>query len=88
MSCDCMKRIEKMLTEKMKEKYPNGDVVEEVAFVNKTLTFDDKGHTAVILGNPVLGKVRIGKAIRKFDTQIFPTYCPFCGKKIKEGGEE
>lgn len=87
MSCECMKRIEKMLTQKMKEKYPNGDVVEEVAFVNKTLTFDNEGHTSVILGNPVLGKVRIGKVIRKFDTQIFPTYCPFCGKKIEEGGE-
>ena len=88
MSCDCMKRIETMLTEKMKEKYPNGVVEKEVSFVNKTLTFDDEGHTSVILGNPVLGKVRMGKAIRKFDPQIFPTYCPFCGKKIKEGGEE
>lgn len=88
MSCDCMKRIEMMLTEKMKEKYPNGVVEKEVSFVNKTLTFDDKGHTSVILGNPVLGKVRIGGVIRKFDTQIFPTYCPFCGKKMTEGGEE
>ena len=88
MNCDCMKRIETMLTEKMKEKYPNGVVEKEVSFVNKTLTFDDKGHTSVMLGNPVLGKVRIGGVIRKFDTQIFPTYCPFCGKKMTEGGEE
>lgn len=88
MSCDCMKRIETMLTEKMKEKYPNGVVEKEVSFENKTLTFDDKGHTSVILGNPVLGKVRIGGVIRKFDTQILPTYCPFCGKKMTEGGEE
>lgn len=88
MSCDCMGRIEKMLTKKMVERYPGCEVVEEVAFINKTLTFDDEGHTDLILGNPVLGKVRIGKAVRKFNTQIFPTYCPFCGKKIKEGGEE
>lgn len=88
MSCDCMKRIEMMLTEKMKEKYPNGVVEKEVSFENKTLIFDDKGHTSVILGNPVLGKVRIGGVIRKFDTQILPTYCPFCGKKMTEGGEE
>lgn len=88
MNCDCMKRIETMLTEKMKEKYPNGVVEKEVSFVNKTLIFDDKGHTSVILGNPVLGKVRIGGVIRKFDTQILPTYCPFCGKKMTEGGEE
>lgn len=81
--CDCMERIEKLLTEKMMEKYPDGDVVEEVAFVNKTLTFDNKGHSSVILANPGLGKVRVGKAIRKFDTRVFPTYCPFCGKKIR-----
>lgn len=88
MNCDCIKRVETMLTEKMKEKYPNGVVEKEVSFVNKTLIFDDKGHTSVILGNPVLGKVRIGGVIRKFDTQILPTYCPFCGKKMTEGGEE
>lgn len=88
MSCDCIKRIEKMLNEKMAEKYPGGEVIDEVAFTNKALTFDNEGHTALVLGNPVLGRVRVGKAIRKFDTQVAPTYCPFCGKKVKEGGEE
>lgn len=88
MSCDCIERIEKMLNEKMAEKYPGGEVIDEVAFINKTITFDNEGHTALTLGNPVLGRVRVGKAIRKFDTQIYPNYCPFCGKKRKEGGEE
>lgn len=84
MSCDCINRIEKMLNEKMAERYPNGEVVDEVFFTNKLHTFGG----GVILGNPVLGKVRIGKSVRKFDTQVSPTYCPFCGKKIKEGGDE
>ena len=88
MSCDCIKRIEKMLNEKMAEKYPGGEVIGQVAFANKTLTFDKEGLPDLILGNPVLGWVRVGKAIRKFETQCFPTYCPFCGKKIKEGGDK
>lgn len=88
MSCNCIERIEKELTGKMAKKYPGAEVLEEVAFINKTLTFGNKGHTALILSNPVLGKVRVGKVVRKFDTQVFPTYCPFCGKKIKEEGEE
>lgn len=87
MSCDCIKRLETLLNEKMAEKYPGAEVIDKVAFVEKTITFDNEGHTAVILGNPVLGKVRVGKAVRKYETQILPTYCPFCGKKIKEGGE-
>ena len=84
MSCDCIKRIEKLLNEKMAERYPGCEVIDEVEFINKALTFDHEGHTSLILRNPVLGKVRVGKAIRKFDTEIFPTYCPFCGKKIKK----
>lgn len=87
MSCDCIDRIEKLLAEKMKEQYPKGEVIDEVAFVNKTYTSDAEGHAVLILSNPALGKVRIGKAVRKYNARLFPTYCPFCGKKIKEGGK-
>lgn len=87
MSCNCIERIEKKLNEKMIEEYPRGEVIDEVNFINKTLVFDH-GHSVLILGNPVIGRVRVGKAVRRFDTEVYPTYCPFCGKKIKEGGED
>lgn len=87
MSCDCISRLEKKLTEEMVKRYPDWEVEEKVKFTEKELILDSKG-AVVVLGNPVLGKVRRGKQIGKFETQILPQYCPFCGKKKTEGGEE
>ena len=86
MSCDCIKRLEGLLTEKMVEKFPNGEVVESVEFQNKTLVFNEDGTTSLILKNPTVGRVRIGKSIRKYDVSIFPGFCPYCGKPLKEEG--
>ena len=90
MSCDCIHRIEDMLTEKMKERFPDGVVIEPVEFQNKTLVFYlNSNKTGLILTNPVLGRVRIGKQTRKFDVHMYPKYCPYCGKPLdeEEGGE-
>ena len=90
MSCDCIHRIEDMLTEKMKERFPDGVVIEPVEFQNKTLVFySNSNKTGLILTNPVLGRVRIGKQTRKFDVNMYPKYCPYCGKPLdeEEGGE-
>lgn len=83
MSCDCIRTLEKKLTGIMVDRNPGCEVVENVTFQNRTWILDE-GVTRVILGNPVLGRFRKGKTIRKFDTQIMPTYCPFCGKRLKE----
>lgn len=85
MSCDCISRFESLLTEKMKEKFPEGEVIEPVEFQNKSLVFTGKG-TTIILKNPTIGKVRIGKSNRKFDVNLFPRYCPYCGKPLEEEG--
>ena len=89
MSCDCINRIEKQLLQKMVEKYPGYEVVEEPKFQNRTIILGDNA-LSLTLGNPVLGRVRKGKMIRKYDTQMLPSYCPFCGKKLreKEGGDQ
>ena len=85
MSCNCIRRIEDLLTEKMLEKYPEGEVIEPVEFQNKALVFSN-GSTLLILSNPTVGKVRIGKSNRKFDVQMFPKFCPYCGKPLEEEG--
>lgn len=83
MSCDCIERLEGLLTEKMLEKFPNAEVVNNVEFQNKTLIFhEDK--TELILTNPTIGKVRVGKSVRKYDVSMYPKFCPYCGKPLFE----
>lgn len=86
MSCDCIKRLEGVLTEKMKEAYPNGEVKEPVEFQNKSLVFGADGKTMVILTNQSIGKVVVGKTIKKYTVSILPKYCPYCGKLLEEKG--
>lgn len=83
MSCNCIKELENKLTKIMADRNPGCEIVEDVSFLYKSWILGDE-CTTLVLANPVLGRYRKGKAIRKFDTQMMPTYCPFCGKKIKE----
>ena len=83
MECGCITRIEEELTKRMMAEFPYGEVTSKVEFQNKTMLFKP-GRLEMVLGNPVLGKVRKGKKTRKFDMQVMPTYCPFCGKKLRE----
>ena len=83
MECRCIKRIEEELTKRMMEEFPYGEVISKVEFQNKTMLFMP-GRMEMVLANPVLGKVRIGKKTRKFAVQMMPKYCPFCGKKQRE----
>ena len=88
MSCDCINRIEKDLLQKMTEQYPGYEVVEEPKFENRTIIIGDK-DISMIIGNPVIGRVRKGKTIRIYKTQMLPSYCPYCGEKLRKekGGE-
>lgn len=88
MNCDCIERIERLLTKKMQERFPDGEVTEMVQFQNKTLIFADK-ESKLILSNPTIGRVRIKKSIRKYETQMLPKFCPYCGKPLfNEGGKK
>lgn len=86
MRCNCIERLESQLTEKMKAKYPDGEIIEPVEFQNKTLIFSN-GKTNLILSNPTIGRVKIGKSIRKYDVSMLPRYCPYCGELLEEKGE-
>ena len=74
-----------MLNQRMIESNPGCEVEEIVSFQNKIIHL---GSGRIVLGNPVMGKVRVGKRIRKFTSQVGPHFCPFCGKSIDEGGAE
>lgn len=85
MSCDCIKRIEGMLNQKMIEAHPGCEVEKSVSFENRIIRF---GSGDVVLGNPVVGKVKKGKRTLKFTSQVAPHFCSFCGKSLDEGGEK
>lgn len=84
-----------MLNQKMEEvvlESPNGYIVDSVELQSKAIMFDT-GKTQLYA--PTLGRYRIGKQNRRFDPNMYFTYCPFCGKKYtdeqelkKEGGNE
>ena len=79
--CNCIKETEELLTVKMQEEYPDWEVVENVEHQNKSYVFG--GKVDIILKNPILGRVRKGKQIRKFERSIFPSYCPYCGEQLE-----
>lgn len=87
MSCKCISTLENLLTEEMKKKYPDGEIVEDVSFQNKAVIFQDNG-SFLVLGNPVLGRIKTGKGTRKYTPKILPMFCPFCGKPLYEKNEE
>lgn len=84
MNCDCIERIEKKLNQALIAANPGCKVVESASFANKVIRLKSGDY---VLGNPVMGKVKKGKSIKKFGTLVSPHFCPFCGKSLEEGGE-
>lgn len=83
MSCNCISRTKKLLTDKMKEKYQDAEIIEPVEFQNKTIILNPS-YSDYVLKNPCVGRVRIGKKIRKYEVDMLPKYCPFYGKPLEE----
>jgi hypothetical protein len=83
MKCDCIENVERLMTEKMLSEKPGSELVDEVRFDNESWLI---GGTALSIGQPypMSGKYRRGERVRKFTTKLFPSYCPFCGRKIEQ----
>lgn len=79
--CECIDRIEKMLNEKLIERHPEVEIIEPVELQNKALMLGT-GRCSVF--SNAIGRYMDGKRKRKFDVNMYYTYCPFCGKKQDE----
>lgn len=76
--CDCVKRIEKMLNDKMIEENPGCEIIEKVQLENQAIMFDTGRYQ---LYSPALGMFMQGKRKRKFAPNMYYSFCPFCGEK-------
>lgn len=87
--CDCIKRIEKQLNEKMNEKYNSDEYecVEPVKLDSQALMFPKNKPSYYALYSEAEGKVRKGKCNRKFSVNMSFKYCPFCGEPYEKKSE-
>lgn len=79
--CDCIKRVEKMLHERLMERHPDAEITEPVKLENTAYMFGSGTYQCF---SPVLGRFTEGKRRRKFDVNMSYTYCPFCGEKYEK----
>lgn len=77
--CNCIERIEKQLTEKMVEKYPDCELVEGVEIQNKALMLPDGKPSYYAVYAEAVGRMKKGKSVRKYSPNMSFRYCPFCG---------
>jgi hypothetical protein len=89
--CDCLKKSEENLiahvAENLKKDYPIKEVNEkESGYVNKGLVFSNPGGWKLFL--PFELKYTLVKKDgtpgkeKTYKTNVFPTYCPWCGGKM------
>lgn len=81
--CDCIERIEKQLTARMVEKYPDCELVENVEIQNKALMLPDGKPSYYAVYAETIGRMKKGKSVRKYSPNMSFRYCPFCGEKYE-----
>ena len=82
--CDCITELRGKIIELAEKTFPSNEweTVETPDFENIAMIVHD-GQIIEVFKNPVLGKFRKGKKNAKFDVNIHPNYCPYCGEKIE-----
>ena len=79
--CDCIKKIEQRLNDKMSEQNPGCKIIDKVRMENRAFMLDSSDYH---LFSPAQGRYMQGKRVRKFEANLHYRYCPFCGKKYNE----
>jgi hypothetical protein len=82
MSCDCITTVAEKLTCMMIKKNDGAEVEEPCRFQNVSWILAEPNIE--VLSNPVFGKYRVKGRIRKWEINMVPNYCPYCGKKYKK----
>jgi len=83
--CDCINRMQDMLTDKMIELNPGSEIVERVQLENVSLMLESGENRPY---NPALGKYKKGNKPSKFTISVVYTFCPFCGEKYEKEEDE
>lgn len=91
--CNCIEEKEQRLLELLKEKHPDKNIDDSLngwcgtGFQNQSIMLDQPGsvlYHEFVLEYTFTKKNGKQSGIRKLKTNIIPTYCCFCGEKIKK----
>lgn len=88
--CDCFKKVEEQVKNRLMEKVPEGsevsdNVFDKVGWDNQCLSFTS-GKLWVMLKYRLAYRLRkkngdLAKNLTRLETNIKMSYCPFCGEK-------
>lgn len=78
MACNCIATMESGVTSQMTALNAGSEVIESVTVQNKQYDVDLLDYRMYA---PIEGRYKINSRIKKFESRIVLTYCPFCGTK-------